>query len=164
MKRNLNQLLRIRDLFEELSRLDLERRALAVREAEEAGARQEQLARTSRGAAFRLLADATPDSASEWLTEIVDGELLNWGKIRLLAIAEARRPALESARELLLTRRLERLQVETLIAAAAQSEKTLRERREQRNIDDWFQSLAARAIRASQGSQCRKRSSTKPQR
>jgi len=161
MKRNLYKLLRIRDLFEELSRLDLERKALAVREAEEASVRQEQLARTSRHTAFRLLADTTAETASEWLTEIADAELLKWGRSRLLAIAQARRPAFESAREVLLACRLERLQVETLIAAASQAERVRRERREQRNVDDWFQSRAGRGLRAPRGNQSGIRSSTK---
>jgi len=147
MKRNLYRLLRIRDLLEELSRLELERKAVAVREAEQAAARQAQMARTASGAAFRLLAEAAPRSASAWLTGIADAELLRWRKTRLLSIAEARRPAFESAREALLARRLERLQVETLAAAAARAEEAVRLHREQRNIDDWFQSRAARDVR-----------------
>lgn len=164
MKRNLNSLQRIRDLFEELSRLDLERKALAVREAEQAGARQKQMARTARSAAFRLLAEAAPESAAAWLTEIADAELLSWKKTRILSIAEARRPAFETAREVLLARRLERLQVKTLAAAAARAEEAARARREQKNIDDWFRSRAAREARTSRESKSRGTRFPKPQR
>lgn len=164
MKRNLYRLLRIRDLFAELSRLDLERKALAVREAEQAGARQKQMARTARGAAFRLLAEAAPESAAAWLTEIADAELLSWKTTRFLSIAAARRPAFESAREVLLARRLERLQVKTLAAGAARAEEAVRARREQRNIDDWFQSRAARDARMSREGKSRGTGLPKPQR
>ncbi len=147
MKRNLDRLLRIRDLLEEHSRLELERKAIAVREAEQAAARQGLMAQAARGAALRLLAEAAPQCTPAWLTEIADAELLSWRKTRLLRIAQSRRPAFESAREALLARRLERLQVETLAAAAAKAQESVRARREQRNIDDWFHSRAARDVR-----------------
>lgn len=164
MKRNLYSLLRIRDLVEELSRLDLERKAVALRAAEEAGARQQRLVRTVRSAALRLLAEAAPESTSAWLTEVADAELLNWKKTRLLAIAEARRPAFEIARDVLLARRLDRLQVKTLAAAAAKTEEAERARREQRNIDDWFRSRAARAVRTPRETRSTGRIPAKPQR
>jgi flagellar export protein FliJ len=140
MKHPLERVLRLRALLEELSHRELERRATALRRLETAGERQRGLARAARGAGLRRLTEGE----AEWLLEIADAEILTWKGGKLRSLAESRRPEVEAARAAMLERRLERRQVETLVTEAAEAEETAEARREQKRIDDWFQSQVAR--------------------
>ena len=55
----------------------------------------------------------------------------------------ARQPRVDAAQAAWLDRRLERRQVEILLAAAAQADEHTRTRREQRDVDDWVQHASA---------------------
>jgi hypothetical protein len=143
MKRPLERLLRIRQLVENLSHLELERRTVEVRHLEQGAERQRKLAITARSNALAVLEAAGGAGTPAWLVGVADADILRWKRARLAAGAASRRPAMEAARQELLARRLERRQAETLAAAAAAAREKMRRRREQNQIDDWFQSRAA---------------------
>jgi flagellar export protein FliJ len=144
MKHPLGRVLRLRALMEELSQLEHERRSGEVRQLEMAAEGERARSRAARGDAVgRLTAGEV-----EWLLGFSDADLLagKSGKLRLLA--ESKRPEAEAARSALRERRMERRQVETLVTEAAAEEATEAARREQKRIDDWFQSRAAWIDRA----------------
>ena len=142
MKHSLDRVLRIRKLLEDLSRLELEKRAAAKRQLEKGAERQRQLALRARAEALKIAGGCAGEGA--WLLGIADADLLAWKGGRLRALAEAGRPAVEAARAEMLARRLDRRQTETLIAAAAAAEDKASQRRAQRQVDDWFQSRRGR--------------------
>lgn len=135
MKRGLSRVLRVRALLEELSRAEMEKRAKERNRLLTAAEKQKESRQAARGEATRRLAAGDPG----WLIEMADADLLGWRRGRLLQAAEERRPAVEAAREEMLSRRLERRQVETLVAEVAASEEEEQRRREQKQVDDWFQ-------------------------
>jgi hypothetical protein len=147
MKRPLDRLLRIRQLLENLSHLELERRTMEVRQLERESERQSRLALTARSEALELLRGGSEERTPAWLMGVADAEILRWKRARLAVQAASRRPAMEAARTELMARRLERRQAETLAAAAAAAREKTRRRREQNQVDDWFQSRAARKNR-----------------
>jgi len=138
MKRRLDRLLHIRTLLEDRSRLALETRVAATRALELAARRERQLGDGNGAAALRLL--TAGEDTESWLQRIADGEILRWKETRLRAFAEASQAALEEARAVLLAHRLERRQVEALLALARRAEEKEAVRREQTRTDDWFQS------------------------
>jgi hypothetical protein len=144
MRRPLQHLLRIRQLLENLSHLELERRSVEVRQLEQGAERQRRLALTARSEALALLEQEKAENTPAWLVGVADADLLRWKRARLAAHAAARRPAMEDARQELLARRLERRQAETLAATAAAARQRKLRRREQNQVDDWFQSRAGR--------------------
>jgi flagellar export protein FliJ len=141
MKHSLGRVLKLRALLEELSQLKLARQNTEVRQLETAAEALRTRARAAHGDRLRRLAEGD----AEWHVEVADEEILAGYRTRLRECAESRRPELEASRAELLERRLERRQVETLVTEAAASEATDEARREQKRIDDWFQSRAARA-------------------
>ncbi len=139
----LGRLLRLRALAEEQARL----------EAEAAAARLGEVERAAAGAALEARA-----SRERWFAEIGGGsggvgrlaEESAWElAVRRRATAEAKRPAaaaeLDRARGEFLRGRRERMQVETLVEAAAAAGRREADRREQRLLDDWHQSRPRRA-------------------
>jgi hypothetical protein len=144
MKRKLDRVLRIRELLEDLSRLEFEKKITSIRFLETAAERQRQLALSVRADALQMLAGDESAGREPWLMRIADAEILDWKEERLEALAQEGQGAVREAREELLARRLERRQVEALLATAARAEKKGQVRREQNLIDDWFQSGSSR--------------------
>jgi hypothetical protein len=144
MKRQLDRLLRIRQMLENLSHLELERKTAEVRQLEQGAERQRRLALTAGQSTLALLEAGSAEGTPAWLVGMADADILRWKRARLAMRAAARKPALEAARRELLARRLERRQAETLAAARAVASEKMQRRREQNQVDDWFQSRAAR--------------------
>jgi hypothetical protein len=144
MKRKLDRVLRIRALLEDLSRLEFEKKIVGMRSLEMAAERQRQLALSARADALQLLAGDESARDEVWLMRIADAEILDWKEARLEALAQEGQGAVREAREELLARRLERRQVEALLATAARAEKKVQVRTEQNLTDDWFQSGCSR--------------------
>lgn len=142
MKRSLGRLLQIRELLEEVSRVDLEKKHSEVVSIESAAQQQRLLALEARAEAMRILAQ---DSGEEvWQLQMADAEILSGKQERLRALAAAGQPAVERARDELLARRMERRQVEALIRSAEREEKQVERRREQQRADEWYQSRSPR--------------------
>jgi hypothetical protein len=144
MKRKPDRVLRIRALLEDLSRLEFEKKLAGMRFLEMAAERHRRLARSVRADALQTLAGDESAGRESWLMRIADAEVLGWKEARLQALAEEEQGAVRDARQELLARRLERRQVEALLATAARAEKKGQLRREQNLTDDWFQSGASR--------------------
>jgi hypothetical protein len=143
MKRPLHRLLRIRELVEDLALLDFEGKNAAMRALETSAKEQRQMALTLRSDAVRNLAGAPSTEGDAWLMSIADAEIAGWKEARLDALAEAEKPAVERAREELLTRRVERRQAEILRDSTAHAEEKRQILQEQNRTDDWFQSRLA---------------------
>lgn len=141
MKRRLDRILRIRELLEEVAELEFAQVVSEVQRLETASSDQGKLSQQSRAEALVSLAVREPESR-RWMTALSDAEIFRWKQQRLGLLALARQPSLESAREEFLTRRRERRQIEALLAAADRAEWVERSRREQKGLDDWFQTRA----------------------
>lgn len=141
MKSRLERVIRIRRLLEELAHADLGRQIAEARSLEQSAAAHREGSGAARMDAWKLLeSGATPS----WLLSLSDADLLAWKGGQLEALAAERQPGIEAARQELLSRRIERRQLEILDEAAAQAETRERIRREQKSADDWFQSRASR--------------------
>jgi hypothetical protein len=145
MRHQLSRLLRIRRMLENLSRLKLERRTADLRLLEQRAEQQRCLAVAARSDALEQLEAGSAELAPDWLTAITDAEILRWNRSRLAVRAATRRAAVEAARAELLTQRIERRQAEGLLSAAAAVREKEQRRREQDQVDDWFQSRAMRS-------------------
>lgn len=137
MKRNLGRILQLRELLEEVGRLDLEKKHGEMQLIESAGKHQGRLALEVRADAVRILAEGA--RAESWRLDMADVEILGWKEGRLRALAAICRSTVERARDELLERRLDRRQVEALIRAAERLEKQADLRREQQRADEWYQ-------------------------
>lgn len=144
MTRPLHRLLRIRELVEDLALLDFEKKNAKMRALETSAKEQRQLALALRGDAVRSLIGEPSTGRDAWLMSIADAEISGWKEERLDALAGAEKPVVEQAREQLLTRRVERRQVEILRDSAARAEEKRQVRQEQNRTDDWFQSHGTR--------------------
>ncbi|MFY9746213.1 MAG: hypothetical protein WA891_09140 [Acidobacteriaceae bacterium] len=144
MKRKLDRVLRIRALLEDLSRLEFEKKIANMRFLEMAAEQQRHLARSLRADALQMLEEDQSVRRESWPMRIADAEILDWKEARFEALADESQGAVREAREALLARRLERRQVEALLATAAREEKKGQVRREQNLTDDWYQSGRSR--------------------
>jgi hypothetical protein len=137
----LTRILRLRELTEELSRLELEAAMLELRRLETA---QETAARwigEGRRAAFRSVLG---QEQAQWFEEELSMEFVASEQARIELARVEREQALEAIQLRYRERRKERLQVETLIDARRAAEQALSERRDQSVLDDWFQSRRLR--------------------
>ncbi len=139
MKRTLRRLLGIRELVEDLARLEMEGRRAEMRALEEAAERQLQMRRSMQAGAIEDLTAGTEAGREAWLLKSFDSEIALRKRARLELLAEQARPPLERSREELMAKRLERRQVEILHAAEMQEEEKSRIRDDQNRTDDWFQ-------------------------
>ncbi|HEY6448460.1 MAG TPA: hypothetical protein VIY53_18520 [Acidobacteriaceae bacterium] len=140
MKSRLERVVRIRRLLEELAHADLGRQIAEARSLEQSAAAHREGSGAARADAWKLLETGATRS---WLLGMADADLLAWKGGQLEALAVGRQPDIEAARQELLSRRIERRQLEILDEAAAQAEARERIRREQKAADDWYQSRAA---------------------
>jgi hypothetical protein len=143
VKHKLDRVLRIRGLLEDVAHFDLEKKTADVRALDGGAARQRQLAMVLRGEAFEALGTQAAGATLPWLMGIADADIHAWKRDKLAAQAQARRPGMETGRAEFLARRLDRRQVEMLVADALKVEEKERVRREQKLVDDWFQSRRA---------------------
>jgi hypothetical protein len=144
MKRQLQRILHIRELVEDLSRLGFERATAEMRYVELAAEVQNRLSRSARESALQTLVEEASTGLNDWLIGIADAEIANWREARLHALSEAGKPAVDRAREEMLTRRQERLQVSALYSSAVRAEEKRQLRLEQNRTDEWFQSQLGR--------------------
>ncbi len=140
MSHRLARVLSIRRVLEEIAKLDFERKNAVVRQMEMSAERQREMALAARADALRTLSEGEIAGRGAWRMRIADAELLARRASGLRALAEAGLPEVGAAREEMMERRTDRLQVESLLASAARAEEKEETRREQNRIDDWFQS------------------------
>lgn len=147
MNRGLLRVLHVRRLLEALAGLDLQTRTSELRRLEGRAKEHGKMAvEARRDALQRLLGEAVTDA---WLG-MADADIFSWKRKRLESAAQKVSEEVAVVRERSTSRRIERQQVETLLAEAAQSEEQERNRREQQRVDDWFQSLPSSESRRSE--------------
>lgn len=153
MSRALRRILRLRSLLEEESRVQLEKLAPQLARIEDACAKENGLAASSEGAAFSIITRTnntlTPETidsrASDpqavkeaWVLALTEREVTRKRQEQLEDLARALTRLMEVHREEMITRRMERLQVETVLRDEAALRKDELDRRQQRILDDWF--------------------------
>jgi len=153
MSRALQRILRLRSLLEEESRIQLEKLALQLARIEDACAKENGRAAISNDVAFSSITRvnytlapetvdshfSTPQAAKEaWLLAMTDREVTRRRQEQLEKLARAVARLMEVHREEMITRRKERLQVETVLRNEAALRKDELDRRQQRILDDWF--------------------------
>jgi hypothetical protein len=134
--------------------MELEEETARLRALERLAAEAGREASASRERWFVAVEGNKNDETNEEITgeeriaEESAWELAVWRR----ASAEARRPALRAevarARDEFLEGRRERMQVESLVEAAESVKREEGDRREQRRLDDWYQSRPGRKVPA----------------
>ena len=81
---------------------------------------------------------AQPSVNEAWVIASTDTELAHGRKAQLAVLARSAASSMESCRKEMILRRKERLQVETMLRNEAEHRRTESERRQQRELDDWF--------------------------
>jgi hypothetical protein len=146
MSGSLARVLRLRALFENASRTEVERRTRQLARIEVTMERERALAEHGHRIWFALLSATQEEliqDAGESLHERrvlaeTDGRIAlgRAGRLEPLREQEARR--VHAAQENYFLRRRERRQVEAVMEARAREAKIEEERRRQRSLDDWF--------------------------
>lgn len=141
MSRQLDRLLRVRRLMEEMSRAEFAHRRMEQVELEQRreAARESALALRGEARAALETAARVPEAAPGLWHRYLDdsensaGRAEQWGRAAKQAEARA-----AEAEQKYLDERRSRMQAEILVRERAAAERLERERREQREMDDWF--------------------------
>lgn len=138
MKRGLQNILRIRMLQEDLAIQVLQGQTAEFRRFEQAAGRRQEMALAIRtGALDHLRLEG--GGPIEWQLDWRDAEIVADQRHKLAVLAQRSAEAASLAQQSLAERSRERRQAETLVASAQRAAETERLRREQRHLDDWFQ-------------------------
>jgi hypothetical protein len=145
---SLARVLRLRALFENVSRVEVERRSRSLARVEGAIERERDQMQENRRVWVESLSGAAEEDKRETAAGPAQGkravaeadQSLTLSRIDRLEPLRAREAQqLEQARELWKLRHKERRQVEVVMEARAREAKIEEERRVQRSLDDWFQ-------------------------
>lgn len=82
------------------------------------------------------------------MTAVSDRDIAQWREKKLAAVAEVAAKQVEAGREAMFRLRRERQQVEAVIRNEAALRKIELERRQQRDLDDWFAAIRDRQRRS----------------
>ncbi len=134
-KHPLDRLLRLRSLLEDVSRVELESRLQELGQIEDALARLRTTAGTMRRQSFAGVAQARSEDRLE--AEVI-GEWVVWESGAFEKAGQKKTAEVDAAKEIYLERRKERRQVSSVIEAGDAVATMERNRREQRELDDWF--------------------------
>lgn len=136
----MERLLKLRALVEESSKLELERRAALAARIDRAQERERASMRESRGEVVKTVSEN--GEAAEQSRERTLGwwnvESAAWRERQLHPLAQATARKVEEGRAEFFERRKERRQVESVLEAQRGRERVERDRRAQRDLDDWF--------------------------
>lgn len=141
MSRQLERLLRVRRLMEEMSRAEFAARRMEQAELERRrdAARESSLARRSEARAVLAgeaeIGEVVPGI---WQRLLADSEQSCEMEGRWAGAARQAGTRVEEAERKFLAERRSRMQAEIVVRERAAVERVERERREQREIDDWF--------------------------
>lgn len=135
LKSSLDRLFRLRSLLEDVSRLELE---LRLQELAQAEASLNHLAESRRINRIKSFDGFTHAENATWLEAETLDELTAWQQGMLDGILEKRQNSVNAARADFLERRKELRQVENVIEQREAEKSIVRNRQEQRTLDDWF--------------------------
>lgn len=145
MKHPLHRLFRLRSLLEDVGRLELESRLQELARIEGGLDRISDSGKASRRMSFEGFARG---ENSAWLEAEASGELAAWQRGLLETVQEKKLEEVYAARVEFLERRKERRQMESVIEAGLAEAAAGQLRREQRELDDWFNQERMRRGRA----------------
>lgn len=140
MRSPLERLLKLRALVEESSRMELERRTALAARIDRAQEHERAKMRESRGNVVETISghgEAAEQSRRRML-EWSNLESASWRERQLYPLAQATARKVEEGRTKFFERRKERRQVESVLEAQRARERVERDRRAQRDLDDWF--------------------------
>ena len=138
MNRSLQRVLKVRTLFEQVSRAGVEKQAGWLARVEAAVDVEGRIEQASyNGWRRSLLTDGTENGHERAMARI-SGEMARSKRAKLEPVRERAAQQMDMARELWLTTRRERRQVEAVLEAQAKDERLEDDRRRQRDLDDWF--------------------------
>jgi hypothetical protein len=135
MKHPLTRLLRLRSLLEDVSRVELEARLQELAQIERAVVHSQDSARAMRQRSFACVAQHR--NADRLEAEAV-GEWVAWEKKIFEKASRSKTAEVDAAKATYLERRKERHQVGSVIEAEAAADAIEQGRREQQELDDWF--------------------------
>lgn len=140
MRAPLERLLKLRALVEESSKLELERRAALAARIDRAQERERATVRESRGEVVKTVSQngEAAEQSRERTLEWSNVESAAWRERQLYPLAQATARKVKEGREEFFERRKQRQQVESVIEAQRAREHVERDRRAQRDLDDWF--------------------------
>ena len=138
MSRQLERLLRVRRLMEEMSRAEFAARRMEQAELERRRDAARERSVALRNEARAVLTGGQETVAGVWQRLLADSEQSCGQVERWAQAARQARERVEGAERKYLEERRSRLQAEILVRERAAAERVERERREQREIDDWF--------------------------
>ena len=156
VKSPLARIFRLRRLLEEVSRVELEKRAQLAARIERARQAERESALRSQHEAFLTIATATErnipgiadqSAREQWMLADALRGIAERRERQLAPLAKAAARQVELGREEYLLRRKEKQQVETVLRDQAALRRVEQERREQRNLDDWFAMMRIRKHR-----------------
>lgn len=139
MKHPLTRLLRLRSLLEDVSRIELEARLQEQAQIEHALTHSQEFARAMRQRRFAGIAQAR---SAEWQEAEAVGEWVAREEGIFEKASQSKTSEVNAAKAEYLERRKERHQVGSVIEARAAADAIERARREQRELDDWFNQQA----------------------
>lgn len=139
MSRQLERLLRVRRLMEEMSRAEFAARRMEQAELERRRDAARELSVALRGEARAVLAGEGADAMQGlWQRLLADGEQSSGQVERWAQAARQAGKRVDEAERQYLEERRSRMQAEIVVRERAAAERMERERREQREMDDWF--------------------------
>jgi hypothetical protein len=132
--------MRLRSLFEESSRMEVERRAALAARIDSAQQQERESIRDSRRRALNAICENGPAAgqAQQRTTEWSNAETAAWREQQLRPLAQAAARRVAEGRDEFLERRKERRQVESVLNSEKARTAAEQERRSQRELDDWF--------------------------
>lgn len=140
MRAQLERLLKLRALVEESSKLELERRAALAARIDRAQERERSSMRESRAEVVKTVVNPceAAEQSRQRTLEWSNVESAAWRERQLHPLAQATARKVEEARAEFFERRKERRQLESVLEAQRVRERVERDRRIQRDLDDWF--------------------------
>lgn len=133
--KTLQRVLRLRSIFEEISRTELAAEAERARRLETVADQNQAAAMRYRRESFEGVCRAETE---EWLLAEAAREMTEWQMRQLEPLVEEQSARMASAMNLYFEKRNERRQVETLIENQQTDVARQQERREQQELDEWF--------------------------
>lgn len=131
----LKRVLRLRSIFEEISRTELAAEAQRARQLESAVDQKHLAIARHRRESFEGLGQADTDS---WVLAEQAREVAEWQVQQIAPLAEQQSLRVAAARDVFMERRNERRQVETVIENRQAEIERMQGRREQQELDEWF--------------------------
>ncbi len=143
MSRSLKRILKVRQLVEDQSRIQLEAAVRALAEVEQGIASWQRRSAASRDLARAAMFNEDPESR---LAAEIEEELADWRVERLKPIREARLEQVVVCREQFLEHRKLTMQTSSILSKQQAEAEAERLKKAQQALDEWYQSERLRGL------------------